>query len=207
MVESQVRPSDVTDRRILRAMLEIERERFLPEAQRALAYMDGAVRLPGGRDLMDARTFAKLAQLLDIDADETVLIVGAGGGYSTAVLSRLAKRVVALECDPALAKLAETALGSGGDAALSIVTGALEEGYPTGAPYDAILVEGAVAVVPQTLLDQLKDGGRLAAISAGRGSGQAKLWRRQGRSFGVTAAFDAAGRVLPGLAQAPEFSF
>ncbi len=212
MVESQVRPSDVTDRRIIRAMLELPREEFVPERVRDLAYMDGPVPLStatGGarRAVLAARTFAKLIQAAEIDASSAVLDVGAATGYSSAVLSRLAGHVVALECDGGLLGIAKTAIPANGAGNVTIVDGDLAGGWGAEGPYDAIVIEGAVEVVPPELLDQLKDGGRLVAISGSGSAGRATVWRRDGSTYGSTAVFDAAADVLPGFAKAHAFAF
>lgn len=213
MVESQVRPSDVTDRRIIRAMLDLPRERFVPERFRALAYMDGPVPLTSAeaagarRSLLPARTLAKLVQAAEIEPTATVLDVGAGTGYASALLARLAESVVALECDAGLLGVAREALRSVGADKVEIVEGELALGWPNDGPYDAILVEGAVEAVAPELLDQLKDGGRLVAIAADRSSGRATVWRRDGGAFGRTIVFDAAADVLPGFENKKTFAF
>jgi protein-L-isoaspartate(D-aspartate) O-methyltransferase len=213
MVESQVRPSDVTDRRIIRAMLELPREVFVPERFRALAYMDGPVPLtPAGhtgarRALLSARVLAKLVQAAEISSTAAVLDIGAGTGYSSALLAQLAGRVVALESDGTLAAAARDALRQVGAEAVTVVEGPLPQGCPDEGPYDAILIEGAVEVVSPELLDQLKDGGRLVAIVGGGLSGRATVWRRDGTTYGRTTIFDAAADVLPGFEEARAFAF
>jgi protein-L-isoaspartate(D-aspartate) O-methyltransferase len=213
MVDSQVRPSDVTDRRIIKAMLEVPREAFAPAEMRALAYMDRAlpVTKPGAagaaRALLAPRTLAKMLQLAGIEPDCTVLDVGCGTGYSTALLGRLAGKVVALEADPDLAEWARATLRKLDVAGVEVVQGPLAAGVPDEAPFDAILLNGAVPEVPQALLDQLKDGGRLVAIVAPGSYGRVQVWRRTGRSFGNVTAFDAAADPLPGFAREPGFVF
>lgn len=211
MVESQVRPSDVTDRRILRAMLELPREAFVPEAVKALAYIDGPVPLTEvgrvRRALLPARIFAKLVQAADIEPSATVLDVGAGTGYSSALLARLAAGVVALESDPELAAAATRNLASAGASNVSVITGDLAGGSPQEGPYDAIIVEGAVEREPRELLEQLKAGGRLVAIAGGGRGGRATVWRRDDSTFGALVIFDAAADVLPGFEKAEEFAF
>jgi protein-L-isoaspartate(D-aspartate) O-methyltransferase len=220
MVESQVRPSDVTDRRILRAMLEVPRELFVPKPLAALAYMDGPVPVverprgsDAGRDpapvrsLLPPRTFAKLVQLAEIGAESVVLDVGCATGYSTAVLARLARSVVAVE-DAALAAHATGLLRQLGVGNALVIGGPLPVGAPAHAPFDAILLEGAVPEVPQSLLDQLKDGGRLVGVIAAGGApfGQAQVWRRTGKGCDARPAFDAGAEPLPGFARAAEFA-
>ena len=210
MVESQVRPSDVTDRRIIRAMLEVPREAFVPSALRALAYMDGSVPVVDtgvrpARCLLAPRTFAKLVQLAEIGPDAVVLDVGCASGYSAAVLARLAKSVVAVEVDAALVARASETLRQLEATNTLVLEGALPKGAPTHAPFDAILLEGAVPDVPDELLAQLKDAGRLVAIVTDGALGRAKLWRRTGKLFDARPAFDAGAPPLPGFAQQPEF--
>jgi protein-L-isoaspartate(D-aspartate) O-methyltransferase len=213
MVESQVRPSDVTDRRIIRAMLELPRERFVAERFRALAYMDGPVPLEAAgpaalrRSLLPARTLAKLVQAAEVAADASVLDVGAGTGYGAALLGRLAESVVALESDLDLAGAARAALADVGARNVTVIEGALTQGWPNEGPYDAIVVEGAVSEIAPELLDQLKDGGRLVAIVGGHTAGRATLWRRDGSAFGRTSIFDATADILPGFEKAATFAF
>lgn len=212
MVETQVRPSDVTDRRIIRAMLEVPREAFVPAAFQALAYMDESVpvaRRVGGRStraLLAPRTFAKLVQLAEIEPDAAVLDVGCATGYSTAVLARLANKVVALEVDDALAARAAETLRQLHVGNAAVLRGALEAGAPEHAPFDAILLNGAVQQVPQGLLEQLEDGGRLVAVVADGAFGRAQVWRRTGKAFDARPAFDAGAEPLPGFSRAAEFS-
>ena len=211
MVESQVRPSDVTDRRIIRAMLEVPREAFVPQSLQALAYMDEAVPAAEdaggrpGRCLLAPRTFAKLVQLAEIGPDAVVLDVGCATGYSTAVLARLAKAVVAVEVDAALAASATQTLRRLGVGNALVIEGALEKGAPSHAPFDAILLDGAVPQVPQQLLEQLKDGGRLVAVIADGAFGRAQVWRRTGKVFDPRPAFDAGAPPLPGFSRQAEF--
>ena len=212
MVESQVRPSDVTDRRIIRAMLEVPREAFVPAALHALAYMDEAVPLvrPAAgrapRALLAPRTFAKLVQLAEIEPGAVVLDVGCATGYSTAVLARLAKSVIAVEVDAALAARAAEALRQLRVSNAVVLRGPLEAGAPSHAPFDAILLQGAVAQVPDVLLDQLKDGGRLVGVIADGAFGRAHVWRRTAKTFDPRPAFDAGAEPLPGFARKAEFS-
>jgi protein-L-isoaspartate(D-aspartate) O-methyltransferase len=210
MVESQVMPSDVTDRRILRAMGSVPRERFVPPAYASVAYMDDAIPLtaPCGprRGLMAPRVLAKLLQLADFGEKDRVLDVGAGSGYAAAVLAQFAKSVVALECDAALADSMQKVLKSLDIANVSVVTGDLQDGWAKEAPYDVVLVDGTIGLRPQGLLEQLKDGGRLVAVTSEAGVGKATLWRRLGRSFDAWTAFDAAAPALPGFEPAPQFA-
>lgn len=212
MVESQVRPSDVTDRRILNAMSAIPREAFVPIALKPIAYMDEALMLvkanagSPARGMMAPRAFAKLLQLAEIGPSDVVLDVGAMTGYSSAVIARLAQTVVAMESDTVLADEATKALDELAADNAAVVTGELEVGYPSEGPYDAIVVEGAVEQIPSALLDQLKDGGRLVAIEAGVPS-HAIVWQRMGRHFDRRVAFEAAAPAVPGFEKKKEFVF
>lgn len=213
MVESQVRPSDITDRRITRAMLDVPREAYVPKAQASVAYGDLDVRLceaaPGTpqRVLMPARVFAKLLQMCSIEPHDDVLIVGAGLGYSSAIVAELAKSVTALEENEALAAAARKNLESQGVTSADVHTGALVAGVPSKTPFDVIIIEGAAAHVPKALLDQLGPDGRLAVITAEGAAGKATLWRRHAGGFTHSEAFDASAAVLPGFAKEPAFSF
>jgi protein-L-isoaspartate(D-aspartate) O-methyltransferase len=209
MVESQVLTSDVTDRRILRAMRELPRERFVPPPMTPLAYMDEAVPVsPTGAErrwLLAPRVLAKLMQLADIGDDNHVLDVGGATGYSAAVLAGMGKSVVALESNIKLAEQARANLAALAIDNASVALGELTAGWLDKAPYDAIVLQGAAATVPEALFDQLKDGGRLVAILLEGGLGKATVWRRLGRSVDAWGAFDAAAPVLPGFERVPVF--
>ena len=201
MVESQVRPSDVTDRRIVRAMLEVPREAFVPAAYKSVAYMDEAVRVDetGRRAMMAPRTLAKLLQLAAFEPSDVVLTIGCANGYASAIIAKVAQTVVALESDAELAAAAQRTLGALSADNVVVVTGPLAEGYAAEGPYDAIVIEGAVGEPPRALLDQLKDGGRLVTVVNQGPVGKATLWRRLGESFDSRAAFDASAPALPGF--------
>ena len=213
MVESQIRPSDITDRRILRGMQSILREQFVPASLAQLAYMDDAVPLLDGshglngsmRTMMSPRTLAKLLQIARIEASAHVLVVGCGRGYGAALLAQIAENVVAVESHLELVTAAQSALAA--MANVTVVAGDLSMGCPVRGPYDVIVVEGAVSAAPAALLAQLKPGGRLVAIVAGGAVGQATVWQRVGDTFGQTAAFEANVAILPGFEAAPAFLF
>lgn len=209
MVDSQVRPSDVTDRRIPRAMLAVPRELFVPAAQLAVAYMDDNLKIAGPerRVLLAPRVLAKLIQYLDIADDAQVLDVGGSTGYSAAILARLAKSVVALETEAVGLETAKKAWGAIGASNITPVTGALTAGVPSQAPFDAILINGSVEYMPQTLLDQLKDGGLLAAIQVEGAVGRAVLWQRSAMQFDNRPLFDAGAPILPGFERERAFVF
>ncbi len=200
MVDNQLRTSNVTDRRILTAMDEVPRERFIPEARQALAYVDAAHDLGAGRSLAAPAPFAKLVQLAEIGPADVVLDVGAGSGYSTAVLARLAAQVTGLESDPALAGQARALLAGLGAANAAVAEGALDgAGQPHGT-YDAIIFEGAVASVPEPFFALLKEGGRLVALVRHNGAGVAHVYVKSGGRVASRAEFNTA---LPPLAVAP----
>ncbi len=212
MVDSQVRPADVVDRRILRAMQEIPRELFVPADTRQLAYIDNEVRISPRSDaearyLVAASVHARLIQFLDLDDHAIVLDVGCGTGYGSAVLARLAQTVVALECDPALAEAATQTLSALSIDNVVVVVGSLPAGWASEGPYDAILLSGAVPEVPAELLNQLKDGGRLTAVVADGGMSKAMLWQRSGPHFSSRTLFDAAAAPLPGFEREAQFVF
>lgn len=210
MVDSQVRPSDVTDRRVARAMLEVPREAFVPPSRRPVAYMDGNLPLSDGRAvaprvLLAPRTLAKMIQQLELDDAAVVLDLAPATGYSTAVLARIAREVVAVEGDKGLADLAGKTLASLGVANAEVIAGPVGEGMAARGPYDAILLGAKVADVPAALLNQLKDGGRLLAILDVGGVGKVYEWRRYAMSFDRRALFDAEAPMLPGFERKAEF--
>ena len=207
MVDSQVRPHDVTDLRIIAALLAVPRELFFPPAQRALAYLDAEMPVAATRSLLKPMVFAKLVQAAEIAESDRVLDVGCASGYSSAVLGKLAGSAVALEQDAALARTAGETLAALGIANVSVATGALTAGWPQGAPYDAILIEGAVEVVPDALTAQLKDGGRLVAVVGRVPMGKATLYRKVGGYVTAVPLFDAAAPLLPGFAKPAAFVF
>ncbi|MFV0295191.1 MAG: protein-L-isoaspartate O-methyltransferase family protein [Hyphomicrobiaceae bacterium] len=212
MVDSQVRPSDVTDRRIARAMLAVPRETFVPQDRKAVAYMDDDLSLGGeaplqGRALLAPRTLSKLLQGLAIPDDAVVLDIGGATGYSAAVLAQFCRKVVALESSDGMASVARDNLAALGLSNVEVVNGKLTSGYSDACPFDAILVGGRVSDILPGLLDQLKDGGRLAAIIDEDGVGKAYLWQRYGMSWDRRWLFDAEGPMLPGCAKKVEFEF
>jgi protein-L-isoaspartate(D-aspartate) O-methyltransferase len=207
MVDGQVRTTDVTDPAIIEAMLTIPREAFVDERLRPLAYIDEDIEIARGRYLMEPSPFAKLVQLADIRPGETVLDVGAGTGYSSAVLSRLAGRVVALESDAALAERARATLAGLAAENVTVVTGPLAAGHAEIAPYDVILLEGAVGALPDALFAELAEGGRLVAVEGLGNAGIARLYLKSGGIVTGRRAFNAAVKPLPGFERTPAFVF
>lgn len=207
MVDTQLRPNDVTDLAILAAFDEVPRERFVPET--ALAYSDHDIVLQSAprRYLPRATVLAKMIQAAEIGAHDRVLVVGAGTGYAAAVVARLAGAVVALESEPALADTARHALDAVGAGAVRVVTGALAEGAVAEGPFDVILIDGAAEVLPPALTAQLKDGGRLLVVEGVGLAGKARLYLRQGEGVAGRALFNWAMPLLPGLERVPAFVF
>ena len=203
MVDTQVRPSDVTKFPIIKAMLEVPREAFVPAHKREAAYAGENIDLGKGRVLLEPRTFAKMLDALDIQPDELVLDVGAGLGYSSAVIARLAEAVVALEEDEDMAAEAERLLGEHGADNAAVIVGALNQGAAKHGPYDVIIVEGGVGQIPQALVDQLKDGGRIAAIFMENSLGVCRVGYKFDRAMSWRFAFNAGAPVLPGF-EAPQ---
>ena len=208
MVEGQVRTADVSNVALLDAMMSIPRERFLPPAQAALAYADTDVPIGDGRALLKPMVLAKLIQAAGVRETDRVLDVACGTGYSSAVLARLAGSVIALEEDAELARLGQAALAATGVERVSFAVRPLVAGWPAGAPYDLILINGAVEIVPPTLAGQLKpEGGRLACIYGRPPASKAVIYRLiEGRPVG-RPSFDAAARLLPDFVAPPAFVF
>lgn len=212
MVDSQVRPSDVTDIAIIEAMLTVPREAFVPARQRPFAYIDDDIELNEGADvpryMMDPAPFARLVQLADPRPSDLVLDVGCGLGYSSAILSRLSGAVIALESDEALAARATETLGDNGFDSVAVVPGPLNEGLVGEGPYDVIFMAGAVDFVPSALLDQLKPGGRLVVVEGHGPTGFAVLHIRDDEGvLSHRRVFNVSAKPLPGFAKEPEFAF
>ena len=207
MVDGQVRTADVTDLRILSAMLDIPRERFVPPASAAIAYLD--LDLPvgksGSRRLLKPMVLGKLIHAANIAPGDRVLDVGCATGYGAAVLARVAGQVIALEEDADLARAARSELA--GQPNATVVSGSLTAGWPQSSPYDAIVLEGATEVPPETFLSQIREGGRLVCVLGSGPGSKAMLYCRSGDELGGRPIFDATAAVLPGFAKTPVFAF
>ena len=188
-------------------MRAIARELFVPEAARAVAYMDETIPLGAGRSLLTPRVLAKMIQCLELSESDVVLDVAAASGYSTAILAQIAQTVVALEVSPELAQVATAALEHAEVDNAVVLTGPLPDGMAEEGPYDAILINGAIEIEPTALLDQLKDGGRLVAVQIEDGYGRAKQWRRLEGGSAARVIFDTAAPLLPGFEQEHSFTF
>jgi protein-L-isoaspartate(D-aspartate) O-methyltransferase len=205
MVDTQVRPSDVTKYPIIEAMLAVPRELFVPAGRREAAYIGENLPIAPGRVLLEPRTLAKMLDALDIRDGELVLDLGAGLGYGPAVLSRLAAAVVAVEEDRAMAADAEAALVEAGADNVAVVHAPLAEGAAKHGPYDVIVLEGAVEQVPEAILAQLKDGGRIGCIFSEGPLGVCRIGYGSGGRVSWRDVFHASAPVLPGFARQADF--
>jgi len=211
MVDGQVRPNDVTDPRILDAMLAVPREAFIPENQRPLAYLDLDLDVGEGasakRFLIKPVVTARMLQAAEIKDTDKVLVAGSATGYMAAVVARLAGQVIATETDPAQAARAREVLARLGLANVTFQAAAPADGDPANAPYDAIVLDGATEVTPDRLYGQLRDGGRLVGVFAMTRPSRALIVTRSHGDFGHRVLFDAFVQVLPGLERLPSFVF
>jgi protein-L-isoaspartate(D-aspartate) O-methyltransferase len=211
MVDCQVRPSDVTDIRIIDAMLEVPRELFVPPSQRALAYLDLDLDVSEGdgpkRFLIKPAVTARMLQAADIKSTDKVLVVGCATGYTAAVVAKFAGQVVATEVDTALTAKAAAALSGLGLANAAIRSAAVADGDAADAPYDVIVLNGATEILPENLFRQLKEGGRLVGVFATMKPPRAAIVTHTHGDFGHRALFDAMAPVLPGLERIPAFVF
>jgi protein-L-isoaspartate(D-aspartate) O-methyltransferase len=207
MVESQVRPSDVTDTRIIRAMRTLPRERFAPAAKRTLAYGDLDLEVAPGRTLMRPRDLAKLIQALAPKANERALEIAGATGYGAAVLAACCEDVIALDPDPDLSFAARAALESCGAINVRTVSTAAADGWADDAPHDVILLNGSAEFVPDAWLAQLAPGGRLGVIVRQGAAGAARIYTRADDAVAYRSVFDAAPPIAPGLSKPPAFAF
>ena len=204
MIASQLRTTGTNDPGVLAALGEVPRERFVPKDKLPLAYADALVPLKPGRHLNNPMALGRLLTEARPEKGDRALVIGAATGYAAAVLSRMIGRVVAVEEDPDLVTAAREAL-KGYD--VTLIEGPMAEGHAAGAPYNLILIDGAVEYVPNALIDQLADGGRLAAGMIDRGVTRLSIGRKAGQGFGMAAFSDAAAAVLPGFARPKAFTF
>ena len=200
MVDSQLRPQGVSDPLVLEAMGSVARENFVSEAARPLAYVDRAVPIGSGRSIAAPAAFGQLLTQMGPVPGQRAVVVGAGSGYSAALLAAMGLDVVAVEAD---AELAAKARAPG----VELVEGALEEGHSKGAPYDLILIDGAVELIPPAIIDQLADGGRLGAALLDRGVTRLVVGRKVAGAFGYLTIGDAGVPALPGFSRPKEFTF
>ncbi len=210
MVDGQVRPNDVTDIRILDALLAVPREAFVPPNQSALAYLDVDLDISEGgarRVLIKPQVLAKMLQAAEIAETDKVLVAGSATGYAAAVVAQLAGRVVATESDPAQVAKANGVLAQLGLANVTFKAAAAADGDPADAPFDVIVLDGATEVAPERLYGQLKSGGRLVGVFAIGKPPRAMIVTHSHDDYGTRALFDASVPVLPGLERVPAFVF
>jgi protein-L-isoaspartate(D-aspartate) O-methyltransferase len=200
MIESQLRPQGVTDPSVLEAMATVPRELFLPDQSRPLAYVDRAVTIGAGRFLAAPAVLGQLLTRMMPARGERALVIGAGTGYSAVVLSAMGVEVVAVESSPELTARAR-------ELGVETVEGSLEAGHRKGAPYDLILIDGAVEMIPDFIVDQLDDGGRLGTALVDRGVARLIVGRKAGGAFGHVSVGDAGVPALPGFTRSKAFTF
>ncbi len=208
MVEGQLKPNKIVTEAILDAMGDVPREAFVPKSLRGIAYVDEDIAIGNGRYLTEPMVMGRLIESLQIDPGDIVLVIGGGTGYSASVLARLANTVVAIEGDSDLAQQASETLAHLGVDNAVVIEAPLTGGYAEQAPYQAIIIDGAVAEVPASILDQLAEGGRLAAVVSPQGGlGKATLFQRIGGAVSHREVFDATLPLLPGFEPVPVFEF
>ena len=206
MVDTQIRPSDVTKFPIIEAMLSIPREEFVPASLREAAYVGENLDLGRGRVMLEPRTLAKMLDALDVQRDELVLDLGCGLGYSAAVIARLAEAVVAVESDSDLADEAQGILSREGADNVILHHGPLAEGAAQHGPYDAVVIEGAVAELPVGITDQVKEGGRIACLFMEGVLGVVRVGYKLDGAISWRFAFNASAPVLAGFERQAAFS-
>ncbi len=206
MVDTQVRPSDVTSFPIIDAMLKIPREAFVPDDQREAAYAGENLPLAPGRVLLEPRTLAKMLEELDIGPSDLVLDIGCGLGYSSAVIAHMAEAVVAVEDNEEMAAEAQRLLAENGADNVAVLAGPLAEGAPRHGPYDVIVIEGGVEQIPEAIAAQLKEGGRIAALFMEGQLGTCKVGLKVEGRINWRYGFNAGAPVLPGFEKAREFA-
>ena len=207
MVENQIRTTDVTSHSVLNAFFAVPRENFVPEKSKLLAYIDCDIEVAPGRFLMEASPLAKLLQLGAITKEDKVLDVGCGTGYVSAVLSLVAGQVVALESNEELAAQAKTNLAALGYNNVTVIGGDLEKGHASNAPYDVIFLNGSIEQLPQALLDQLGEDGRLITVIGYGHAARATVFIRERGAFSENVFFNASIKPLPGFVKSKEFVF
>ncbi|WP_282602455.1 protein-L-isoaspartate O-methyltransferase [Paracoccus sp. PARArs4] len=206
MVDTQVRPNEVTSFPVIDAMLSVPREEFVPASKRGIAYLGENMRIGEGRVMLEPRTIGKMLEALDIQPDEMVLDLGCGMGYSAALIARIAEAVVAIEDSSELAAEAERCLTEAGIFNVAVLQAELPEGAPRQGPFDVILIEGAVEEVPAALLDQLNEGGRIVALFREGSLGVVRMGLKRAGHVSWRYLFNASAPVLPGFVRERGFS-
>ena len=205
MVDTQIRPSDVTKFPIIDAFLSVPREKFVPDGKREAAYIGENFQIGKNRIILEPRTLAKLLDSLDIHNDELVLDIGSGLGYSSAIISLIAEVVIAVEDDSSLASEAEEILSEIGVDNVVVQIGKLEDGAPEHGPYDVIILQGGVEEIPLSILNQLKNGGRIGAVFIEEGLGTARIGYKLNSNITWRYSFNAAAPILEGFLKQKEF--
>ena len=207
MVDNQIRPNDVTDHAILSAFLSVPREEFVDENKRDLAYLDRDHRISSGqRYMLNPAMLAKLVQLAGVEQDDVILQIGAGTGYTPALLSVLASSVVAIEEEEELAGQANENLTRLGYANVAVLQGPFAEGCAREAPFDVIFVDAGLEIVPHAWFDQLAEGGRLIAVLGHGNAARAMIYTKRSGLVGAVSEFNCAAPVLPGFEKDVEFA-
>ncbi len=207
MVDTQVRPSDVTKFPIIDAMLSVPREEFVPTRLKEAAYAGETLDLGNGREMLEPRTFAKMLDALNIDSSDVVLDIACGFGYSTAVIAHMAEFVAAVEDSADRAREAQENLSSQGIDNAAVIEGPLTAGAAKSGPYDIIIIQGGVDDVPAALIDQLREGGRIAAVFKEAASGSVKIGHKLDGRMSWRFAFNASAAVLAGFEKEASFTF
>ena len=206
MVDTQIRPSDVTKFPIIDAFLSVPREKFVPDGKREAAYIGENLQIGQSRVILDPRTLAKLLESLDVQKDELVLDIGTGLGYSSAIISLLAEVVIAVEEDSSLASESEEILSEIGADNVVVQVSKLKDGAPEHGPYDVIILQGGVEKIPGSILKQLKNGGRVGAIFIEEGLGTAKIGFKLHDKINWRYSFNAAAPILKGFFKQKDFA-
>jgi protein-L-isoaspartate(D-aspartate) O-methyltransferase len=207
MVDCQVRPSDVTKYPIIDALLSTPREAYVPDAIRPVAYAGEHISLGNGRVLLDPRTFAKMLDALNVQPNELVLDLGCGLGYSSAILAKMAEAVVSVESDPDMAKVASETLSEQSVDNAYVALGDLASGNAKNGPYDAIILQGSVQTIPDTLIEQLKDGGRICALFQNNNHGECRIGYKSHGNVSWRTVFNATAPLINGFETIKEFKF
>lgn len=207
MVDNQIRTTDVTAYNVLEAFGSVPRELFVPSSQQALAYSDSDITVSETRTMMQPSPLAKLLQLTDINANDLVLVIAPNSGYLLALAAQLGNTIVAVENDERLVEKAEGVLSKLGIDNVAVIAGDVSEGAPSQGPFDKIIIEGAVEQIPQSILDQLKDGGSLVTVDGAERRAEAVRVLRTGDTFSQITAFDTNAPVLDEFRKTPEFTF
>ena len=209
MLESQIRPNKVIDELVLSAFSDTPRELFVQKSMRDIAYIDEDLPLSNGRYLMEPMVLARLVQSLELMLSDNVMIIGVGTGYSAAIISKIVTSVIGIESRASLIQKAESNLAHLDITNTVLFKGRLQEGFNREAPYNAILIDGGVSYVPNSILNQLSDDGKLVSIyrTESAAAGEASLWMRSGDKFSRTCLFNAQVPTLEEFKEKPEFQF